>query len=143
MVLLDVNVLLALCDEAHEFHQPAWNWFETRGIDNWSTCPLTENGFVRIFGHPGHPNGPGTIFAAWSILDEMCGAEGHQFWPDAISLRDRKLFSNLEGISSRGLTDLYLLGLATHHHARFATFDRHILSASVEGGDAALEGIAV
>ena len=143
MVLLDLNVLLALCDEAHEFYPAAWNWFEKGAVRGWATCPLTENGFIRIFGHAGHPTGPGSVYEAWKILSAMCAVEGHHFWPDSITLRDRALFSTLEGIGSRGLTDLYLLGLAARQRGQFATFDQHIHAALVKGGSEALNLVPV
>lgn len=51
--LLDVNVLIALIDPAHVGHDAAHAWFEAEGSRSWSwsTCPLTENGVIRIVGH--------------------------------------------------------------------------------------------
>ena len=46
--LLDVNVLLALCDPMHVHHEAAHRWFAEKGSQAWATCPITENGFVRI-----------------------------------------------------------------------------------------------
>jgi predicted nucleic acid-binding protein len=46
--LLDVNVLLALLDQAHVHHARARKWFLARALDGWASCPLTQNGFVRI-----------------------------------------------------------------------------------------------
>ena len=37
------------------------------------------------------------------------------------------------------LSDVYLLGLAVHHHGRLATFDQSIPTAVVIGGARALE----
>ena len=46
--LLDVNVLIALTDPAHVQHEPAHDWFARTGQRAWATCPLTENGLLRI-----------------------------------------------------------------------------------------------
>ncbi|MEA9444378.1 hypothetical protein SK355_03445 [Candidatus Fukatsuia symbiotica] len=46
--LLDVNVLIALIDPAHIQHDAAHNWFKKQGQQAWATCPLTENGVLRI-----------------------------------------------------------------------------------------------
>ena len=46
--LLDVNVLIALIDEKHDFHERAHVWWQARSGDGRASCPLTENGFVRI-----------------------------------------------------------------------------------------------
>jgi len=46
--LLDVNLLVALFDRRHLNHEAAHDWFARRGIDSWATCPITENGFLRV-----------------------------------------------------------------------------------------------
>ena len=50
--LLDVNVLIALIDPAHEFHAPAHFWFQQNRKHGWATCPITENGCLRILSKP-------------------------------------------------------------------------------------------
>lgn len=58
--LLDINALIALLDPAHVQHDAAHEWFAARGRQSWASCPLTENGVLRIVGHPRYPNSPGT-----------------------------------------------------------------------------------
>jgi predicted nucleic acid-binding protein len=53
--LLDVNVLIALIDPGHVAHDDAHQWFSSRGAADWATCPITENGVIRIVGHPRYP----------------------------------------------------------------------------------------
>jgi toxin-antitoxin system PIN domain toxin len=142
MHLLDINVLIALCDEAHEFHEPAWKWFQPRYAKGWVTCPLTENGFIRILGHPAHPAGVGSMEAAREILEQFCRGNGHHFWPDESTLRDRRLFPSLATAGSKMLSDIYLLGLAASKKATFSTFDRRVEAGLVRNGEAALEVIA-
>ena len=48
VALLDVNVLVALFDPDHVHHDIAHDWFSDEGHAGWATCPLTENGFVRV-----------------------------------------------------------------------------------------------
>ena len=57
--LLDDNLLLALTDPMHIHHDVALRWFADAGAAAWATCPLTENGFVRIASHPRYRNRPG------------------------------------------------------------------------------------
>jgi hypothetical protein len=57
--LLDVNVLIALIDPTHVQHDRAHHWFSARGKKAWATCPLTENGVLRIFGNSRYLNSPG------------------------------------------------------------------------------------
>lgn len=50
--LLDINVLVALFDAAHVHHEPAHRWFAAVGKTSWPTCPITENGCVRVLSNP-------------------------------------------------------------------------------------------
>jgi len=137
MVLLDVNVLIALLDPAHPHHAPALSFFKEIALSGWATCPLTENGLLRILGNPLYPGGPGTPEDARVLLRSLTAMPGHQFWPDEPSLTDLKNFPRLP--SSKGLTDLYLLALAVSRQARFATFDRRIDPSLLPEGPAAFQ----
>jgi predicted nucleic acid-binding protein len=46
-----VNVLIALLDPGHIQHDLAHEWFAAQGKQSWATCPLIENGVLRIIGH--------------------------------------------------------------------------------------------
>ena len=54
--LLDVNVLIALLDEDHVHHGRARAWLVDRHAAGWASCPLTQNGCIRIMSQPGYPN---------------------------------------------------------------------------------------
>lgn len=136
MYLLDVNVLIALLDSSHPHHLPAKAFFKNMTPTGWATCPLTENGVLRILGNPGYPNGPGSPEEARKLLSHLIAMPGHQFWPDEPSLLDPKTFPRLP--ASKHLTDAYLLALAVSRQARFATFDGGIDPALVPGGPSAL-----
>lgn len=136
ITLLDVNALIALVDPLHEDHSAAVTFFPTAIRGGWSTCPLTENGFLRIVGGKSYPNGPGSPQAARQLLSSYLNAPGHEFWPDALSLTDTRLFVSLP--SSPHLTAVYLLALAVQHRAQFATFDQGVDPSAVPGGTAAL-----
>lgn len=143
MFLLDANVLLALADASHSFHVPAWSWFQPRAKFGWATCPLTENALLRIMGQSTYPKGPGAPEQVLPFLHQMRRVRGHQFWPDEISFSDGQIFGSLRNLSSRQLTDVYLLGLARHRSEKFATFDQRIPIGAVQGGAAHLEIIPV
>jgi len=136
MYLLDVNVLIALCDPNHVHHGRGRSWFLSPRCDAWATCPITENGLVRILGQPSYPEFAGGPDDARRVLETLTFADGHQFWPDAVSLRDVHAFPSLPG--SKHLTDLYLVGLAVHHRGRFATFDARIDPDLIPGGPSAI-----
>jgi len=135
MHLLDINVLIAMADMDHVHHQPVEGFFQSHGRDGWATCPLVENGFIRIFGHPKYPQGPGSTQGARVVLRDLLARPGHQFWPDAISLTDAAAYRELPG--HRDLTDYYLLALAIRHGARLATLDQRIDPSLLPNGPAA------
>lgn len=136
--LLDVNVLIALVDPAHVQHDAAHTWFAKQGRKAWATCPMTENGLLRIVGHSRYPNSPGTPSAVARILAGLRALKGHVFWPDNISLMDEDHF-NLERLLNSGqVTDSYLLALAHAHGGQLATFDRKLVVDAVHEGPAAL-----
>lgn len=139
--LLDINVLLALSDPMHMYHESAHRWFAARGKASWATCPLTENGFVRIASHPNYPNRPGDAPQLVSLLRQLCSSEGHHFWPDEVSIRD--ILSPDALFTHNHVTDVYLLGLAVIRGGKLATFDRRIVPALVRDGADALEIIPV
>lgn len=134
--LLDVNVLIALGDEAHDFHRHTVDWFSLDPQRAWATCPITENGFVRIIGHRNYPGFREGTTAARELLEVLCLLRGHQFWPDDLSLRDRNTFPKLP--DSRHLNDCYLLALAVQRKGRFVTLDGNVDASLVRGGAKAL-----
>jgi uncharacterized protein len=136
--LLDVNVLIALIDPAHVGHDAAHRWFEAEGGRAWATCPLTENGVVRIVGHLKYPNTPGSPAVVAAIIARLRALPGHTFWADDISVTDVERFEPTRILTSGQVTDSYLLALAVAHGGRLATFDRRLSPAAVRGGKPAL-----
>lgn len=124
--LLDVNVVIALIDPAHVQHDRAHRWFAERGAKAWATCPLTENGVLRIVGHPRYPNSPGSPAIVAELLSSFRKLPGHVFWPDDISLLDSEQFDTARLLDSAHITDSYLLALAHAHEGQLATFDQGI-----------------
>jgi toxin-antitoxin system PIN domain toxin len=140
--LLDVNVLIALIDSGHIQHDAAHGWFAAHGGHAWATCPLTENGVLRIVGHPRYPNSPGSPAAVMPVLAGLCALPGHVFWPDDISLVDSTRVDAGRLLSSGQLTDSYLLALAHAHQGQLATFDRRLVTDAVHGGSQAVHLIS-
>ena len=132
--LLDVNVLIALIDPAHVQHDAAHEWFAAHGKRAWATCPLTENGVLRIVGHPRYPNSPGTPAEVAQLIKGLRALPGYVFWPDKISLLDTEMIDTERLLSSGQVTDSYLLALACAHKGQLATFDRRLVTDAVCGG---------
>ena len=136
--LLDVNVLIALVDPAQVQHDAAHDWFGQLGHLAWATCPLTENGLLRIVGNPRYPNSPGTPAAVATILAALRALPGHVFWADDISLMDPAWVDADRLLSHGQVTDSSLLALARAHQGQLACFDRRLVVDAVLGGGAAL-----
>jgi toxin-antitoxin system PIN domain toxin len=133
--LLDVNVLIALLDVDHSLHAPAMAWFVEHARQGWASCPITQNGCLRIMSHPAYPNAP----PVRTILDRLTVATAtdlHEFWADDVSLLDDRLFDPARILGPRQITDLYLLALAVRHGGRLVTFDAAISLHAVRGATA-------
>jgi toxin-antitoxin system PIN domain toxin len=136
--LLDVNVLIALIDPTHIGHDAAHRWFGETGAASWATCPLTENGILRIVAHPKYPNSAGSPAAVAPIVARLRALPGHVFWKDEFSLLESDLV-DVDQIATTGqVTDTYLLALAVAHEGRLATFDRRLSPKAVRRGRAGL-----
>ncbi len=133
--LLDVNVLIALLDADHASHAAALGWFTANAPFGWASCPITQNGCVRIMSHPGYPGAPPVI----EIVQRLRRATRdpvHEFWPDDISLLDDGHLDAGRIHGPRQLTDVYLLALAVRHAGALVTFDRSITIGAVPGATA-------
>jgi uncharacterized protein len=132
VALLDVNVLIALCDPGHNFHHTAKAWINSNAELGWASCPLTQNGCVRIVSQPSYRYQL-PMLEAIETLQFLCQSPQHQFWPEDISLLDAKLFDHSKLHGHRQLTDVYLLALAVKNQGRFVSLDGAIPLNAVRG----------
>jgi toxin-antitoxin system PIN domain toxin len=133
--LLDVNLLVALFDPDHVHHDLAHDWFANHRAAGWATCPLTENGLVRVLSNPKYESPIASVSAIVERLGKFRLSGHHRFWTDTVSLTDDTLFKPALVRGHRQLTDVYLLGLAVRHGGRLVTFDRAISMGAVVGAD--------
>lgn len=133
--LLDVNVLIALLDAGHVHHGLAVSWLESEIRHGWASCPLTQNGCIRIMSQPKYP---GSIAAAQVAgrLAEAASSPDHEFWPADVNMLGEGVFDWARVLGHRQVTDAYLLALAAHHGGRFVTFDRRVVLDAVKGARA-------
>jgi hypothetical protein len=134
--LLDVNVLIALCDGRHEHHELAARWFVDHAAQGWASCPLTQNGAIRIMSAPAYP-GARPVAQVLAQLQAMCAHAHHRFWPDAVSLVQAGTLNPAHLLGHRQLTDAYLLALAVHHRGRLVTLDGGVALQMVQGATSA------
>ncbi|HSG01657.1 MAG TPA: TA system VapC family ribonuclease toxin [Vicinamibacterales bacterium] len=133
VALLDVNVLVALFYAEHVHHELAHDWFADHRQAGWSTCPITENGFVRVASQLTRGETavrPGVIV---EHLRRFCSDDRHHFWPDSVSITDPAVFDQAMIRGHRQLTDIYLLGLARSMDGCLVTFDGTIPVRAVVG----------
>ena len=128
--LLDVNVLIALLDSDHASHDSAIHWFAKHAREGWASCPITQNGCIRIMSNPAYPN-PLPVQAVIQHLADACRQDIHEFWPDDVSLLDSGVVDTTRIHGPRQLTDIYLFALAVQHEGRLVTFDTGIPLAAV------------
>lgn len=128
--LLDVNVLLALLDADHVDHRRARAWLDREIGSGWASCPITQNGFVRIVSQPRYPS-PVVPAVAVELLEGAAGTPHHEFWSCDISLLDVSVVDRSRVHGPRQVTDSYLLALAAARGGRLVTFDRSVVLSSV------------
>ncbi len=136
--LLDINVLIALFDADHIFNERAHTWLEAQSAPSIATCPLTENGFVRILSNPSYSK---TIrLTPPDVLRRLAAflaKQDHRFIDDSISLTNPDPFNSAHILGPKQITDIYLLGLAFRNGLKLATFDANIPLQAVKGATAA------
>ncbi|MFZ5481574.1 MAG: TA system VapC family ribonuclease toxin [Myxococcota bacterium] len=130
--LLDVNVLIAALDGGHAHHGRVRDWLSEEGARGWASCPITQNGCIRILSQPGYPS-PLRPAEVIERLREATDHASHAFWADDVSLLDTRRVRADRVLGPRQVTDLYLLALAVKHGGRLVTLDGRIPLEGVAG----------
>lgn len=130
--LLDVNVLVALLDGGHLHHRDAMDWLAAHARAGWASCPLTQNGCLRVLSLPAYPN-PQPPAQVAERLATAAGDRSHAFWPDSLSLLEPNRLRWERVLSTRHITDVYLLALAVQQQGCLVTFDRSVAIDAVPG----------
>jgi toxin-antitoxin system PIN domain toxin len=129
--LLDVNVWVALLDEAHVHHAQALAFVQRRQV-KIATCPLVENGVIRILNLPGYSRyGPAGFEAVQQKLLQICADLDHEFWSDSVSLLTESRVNWSRVLGHNQITDVYLLALAVANKACLVTLDHRVALSTV------------
>ena len=129
--LLDVNVWVALLDEAHAFHSQALAFIQRRKL-KIATCALVENGVIRVLNLPGYSRlGPVGFEVVSRKLDDICAGMDHEFWPGSVSLRTAGVVNWPRVLGHNQITDVYLLALAVANEGCLATLDHRVALSTV------------
>ena len=122
--LPDVNFLVSLFDPRHVNHETAHRWLESTPDLSWATCPITENGCVRVLSNPAYPAVTTTPHDMCRRLGRFCARPDHVFWPDDVSILDSLDQATLARFTGHlQITDFYLAALSAAHHGALTTFD--------------------
>lgn len=130
--LLDVNVLVALLDRQHVAHDRAHAWLAQNIAPGWASCPLTENGCLRVLTNPRY-TAPVPAIDVLSKLAIAKAAGHHEFWPDDLTITDAQAFDHNRWRGHQQVTDAYLLALAVKRGGRLITFDAGVAIDIVRG----------
>ena len=125
--LLDVNALMGLGFQGHEFHLPVESWVRSLGSADLATCSITELGFVRILSQI--PDYEITVESAREMLALLKTASRVSFTFIIDDLGVDQLPSWVK--QARQTTDGHLAALAKAHGAVLATLDKKIPGAFV------------
>jgi toxin-antitoxin system PIN domain toxin len=128
--LLDVNMLLALFDAQHLHHDRALAWWTANREHGWASCPLTQNGFLRVISGARYRQ-PQSFASALELLLAQIARPDHVFWPDDVSVTDPKCFDHSRLLGPNQITGVYLLALAVKNGGRFVTLDQSVAIAAV------------
>lgn len=122
--LLDVNLVLALLDQAHVHNEAAEQWFSTPGLQ-CALCAFTEAGVLRFLTRP--KTGDMSMEQVTAMLERLKIQPGFRYQPITADWQTlTKPFSRrVHGHNQ--VTDAYLLGLAVREGLVLTTFDKAIL----------------
>lgn len=118
-LLLDANVLVALCAADHVHHDLAATWVaQTR--ERFATTPITQGAALRFLLREGVE-----AASAFEVLDSVTGHPSHEFWPDDVPFSA----DVLRGVMGhRQVTDAYLANQARRRGGKIATLDKGLVA---------------
>jgi predicted nucleic acid-binding protein len=125
--LLDVNALVALGFNQHEFHSRMAMWIQAEKFPPLATCSITELGFVRVLAQaPGYGF---SVLQARTLLLRLKKTRSltHTFIPDNHDISHLPVWVK----TPKQTTDGHLVQLARSHNAVLATLDERIPGAYV------------
>lgn len=133
--LLDVNVLVALLDAAHVHHAAASSWLDRNLERGWASCPLTQNGCLRVLCSESYPRSQ-PVAAVAARLREATATRFHEFWSDDFSVLDGTRLDHDWLLRPRQVSDGYLLAMAVRREGVFVTLDGGVDLNLVRGAEA-------
>jgi uncharacterized protein len=122
--LLDVNILIALQWPGDAAHRRIQEWFLENGTFDFSTCSITQSGFIRVITNPSFSGSRVHVSEARDSLVYLTKLEGHRFWPMDVGFSETTAPFADKIVGYRQVTDAYLLGLAIQRDGILVSQDR-------------------
>jgi hypothetical protein len=105
--LLDVDVLIALLDPAHPNHEDAHAWLRQEPKARLGHMPAHDQRLRPRRQQPRLPHrGRHAGRCHRPPAHAVCAAPSHQFWPDSVSLLDKRLFDPHRQVEPAGVDPL-------------------------------------
>jgi len=121
--LLDVHALIALLWEDHQFHDTMAHWFARQARHGWSTCAITESGFIRVMSQPALAQHGRTLAELADLLADNTVQRSHIRLPLDFGFADVMSCCTGGVVGHRQITDAYLLTAAMRAGIKLLTFD--------------------
>lgn len=121
--LLDVNALIALLWEDHEFHDTMAAWFARHARAGWATCAITQSGFVRVMSQPAVTKPGRSVAELAEVLANNVSHPAHQRLALDFDFTDVMACCTGGVVGHRQVTDAYLLTAAIRAGMKLLTFD--------------------
>ncbi len=124
--LCDVNLLVAICYEAHEHHSKALRWLgKKKDSRSLLICRAAHLGLLRLLNNPS-VMGPDVRSAkqVWAISDLLFSDDRFEFAGEPLGLITIfRAFTSAGKYTPKVWQDAYLAAFATKAGFSFATFD--------------------
>lgn len=121
--LLDVNALIALVWEGHQFHGSMGAWFARHAKRGWATCAITQSGFIRVMSQPAVVQPPLAIDELAEALTHNLAHPSHRLLALDFGFHDVLTCCSGGLVGHRQVTDAYLLTAAMRADMKLLTFD--------------------
>jgi uncharacterized protein len=97
-----------------------------------ASCPIVENGVLRVLNLPSYSSvGPLGFALVSEKMAQVCSHLDHQFWPDDASLLLDGVVNWPRVLGHQQVTDVYLLAVAVRHQECLVTLDHRISLSTV------------
>ena len=121
--LLDVNALIALLWEDHQFHDTMAAWFGRHARAGWATCAITQSGFVRVMNQPALVKPGRTVAELAALLAVNLTHPAHRLLALDFTFADVMACCSGGVVGHRQVTDALLLTAAVRAGMKLLTFD--------------------